>query len=250
MKFKTYRKRLIASVAAVTMVTGLAGAFSAGALDEVGLPVISVSAAEPTWDNPNPAKQGVYSDGAEWRYESSEKTLYIDGTGMITRQEYLDNYGQTAKRIVFGKETLPPPNIDDSGDFNWFVQVITLQEDSYSIKPEICFYPDSIMATEYENMVSFLSTTTGKPEFVYRRGFPVTYLSEDGKDILCGDADMDGSIDLLDAVMLSKAVAGSVTINTVQQQSMDCDGDRQITGNDSITLMRFLLHLETALPTA
>ena len=65
---------------------------------------------------------------------------------------------------------------------------------------------------------------------------------------LIGDVNQDGRVDVTDAVLLSKAVNGSVTVSDAQRETMDCDGDGDITANDVTTLMRFLVHLETELP--
>ena len=66
--------------------------------------------------------------------------------------------------------------------------------------------------------------------------------------VAVGDVNQDGRVDVTDAVLLSKAVNGSVTVSDAQRETMDCDGDGDITANDVTTLMRFLVHLETELP--
>lgn len=72
-----------------------------------------------------------------------------------------------------------------------------------------------------------------------------------GKDgILYGDANMDGNLDLSDAILLNKVVTGSVQVTDQQISTLDCDGNGTISGADGITLLRFLMHLEASLPTA
>lgn len=58
--------------------------------------------------------------------------------------------------------------------------------------------------------------------------------------VAVGDVNQDGRVDVTDAVLLSKAVNGSVTVSDAQRETMDCDGDGDITANDVTTLMRFL----------
>ena len=65
---------------------------------------------------------------------------------------------------------------------------------------------------------------------------------------LCGDVNLDGRVDITDAVLLSKAVSGSVEVNDVQKSAMDCDGDGEISSNDVTTLMQFLVHAVDSLP--
>ena len=76
--------------------------------------------------------------------------------------------------------------------------------------------------------------------------FHVTYLDDDTP--LCGDVNLDGRVDITDAVLLSKAVSGSVEVNDVQKSAMDCDGDGEISSNDATTLMQFLVHAVDSLP--
>lgn len=66
--------------------------------------------------------------------------------------------------------------------------------------------------------------------------------------VLYGDINLDGRINLSDAVQLNKAVAGAVRLNTQAARNADCDGNGDMDVNDSITLMRFLVHLILALP--
>ena len=70
----------------------------------------------------------------------------------------------------------------------------------------------------------------------------------DPKSILYGDITLDGKIDLVDAVMLNKAVADQVTLSDAAKLNADCQADGEINGNDSITLLRFLVKLENSLP--
>ncbi len=64
---------------------------------------------------------------------------------------------------------------------------------------------------------------------------------------LLGDVNLDGRIDLIDAVVLGKAVAGSVTLSEVQQANSDIDQNDTIDTEDVSLLLRFLLHLEESI---
>ena len=75
----------------------------------------------------------------------------------------------------------------------------------------------------------------------------VTTTQEPNLSIL-GDVNLDGRVDITDAVLLSKAVSGSVEVNDVQKSAMDCDGDGEISSNDATTLMQFLVHAVDSLP--
>ena len=59
---------------------------------------------------------------------------------------------------------------------------------------------------------------------------------------------LDGRIDITDAVLLNRAVSGSVSLNAQATKNADCDANGDLSGNDAVVLMRFLVHLENQLP--
>lgn len=67
-------------------------------------------------------------------------------------------------------------------------------------------------------------------------------------DTLLGDVNLDGKIDLTDAILLNKFCAAAVTLNDQAMLNADCNGIGGVTMDDSIALLRFLVHLTTSLP--
>ena len=63
-----------------------------------------------------------------------------------------------------------------------------------------------------------------------------------------GDINLDGRIDITDAVLLNKHCAGSIEMNADALQNADCDGDKEIGNNDAIVLLKFLVQLVPTLP--
>ena len=63
-----------------------------------------------------------------------------------------------------------------------------------------------------------------------------------------GDVNLDGRVDITDAVLLNKAVAGVVTLNASQQKNADCMADGELSTNDSTVLLQFLVRIVTSLP--
>ena len=110
---------------------------------------------------------------------------------------------------------------------------------------------DSQFAQEYEKICNIIKSMPESDEdYDYYQEimsdyFHVTYLDDTP---LCGDVNLDGRVDITDAVLLSKAVSGSVEVNDVQKSAMDCDGDGEISSNDATTLMQFLVHAVDSLP--
>lgn len=63
-----------------------------------------------------------------------------------------------------------------------------------------------------------------------------------------GDVNLDGRVDITDAVLLNKACAGAVSLDSMAKKNADCDCDGEVGSNDAISLMRFLVHLINILP--
>ena len=63
-----------------------------------------------------------------------------------------------------------------------------------------------------------------------------------------GDVNLDGRVDITDAVLLNKTCAGVVSLTDAAKKNADCDCDGEVGSNDAISLMRFLVHLINILP--
>lgn len=75
-----------------------------------------------------------------------------------------------------------------------------------------------------------------------------TNSSEKPESVLYGDVNLDGKLDITDAVLLNKAIAGSVSLNDAAAANADCDADGTMSSTDGIALLRFLVHLIESLP--
>lgn len=78
-------------------------------------------------------------------------------------------------------------------------------------------------------------------------------LQEDGTwesyvSTLYGDVNLDGRVDITDAVMLNKAVAGVVRLTNQAVQNGDCNANSELGVDDAMTLLKFLVKIETTLP--
>ncbi|WP_288595634.1 dockerin type I repeat-containing protein [uncultured Ruminococcus sp.] len=63
-----------------------------------------------------------------------------------------------------------------------------------------------------------------------------------------GDVNLDGRVDITDAVLLNKTCAGVVSLTDAAKKNADCDCDGEVGSNDAVSLMRFLVHLINILP--
>lgn len=63
--------------------------------------------------------------------------------------------------------------------------------------------------------------------------------------MLYGDVNLDGKVDISDAVLTNKAVSGVVMLNKQQYQNADCDASGEVNADDATLLMKFLVHIVT-----
>lgn len=66
--------------------------------------------------------------------------------------------------------------------------------------------------------------------------------------ILYGDVNLDGRVDITDAVLLNKATAGAVKLGARAFANADCVQDGELSSEDAISLLKFLVHLINSLP--
>ena len=66
--------------------------------------------------------------------------------------------------------------------------------------------------------------------------------------VFYGDVNLDGRVDITDAVLLNKAIAGAVKLDNAALVNADCDANGEMSTNDAISLLRFLVHLIDSLP--
>ncbi|MGN1403121.1 MAG: DUF5620 domain-containing protein [Ruminococcus sp.] len=65
---------------------------------------------------------------------------------------------------------------------------------------------------------------------------------------LYGDVNVDGRVDITDAVLLNKAAAGAVKLSEQATLNADCNADNELGNNDAIILLKFLVSLIKTLP--
>ena len=68
------------------------------------------------------------------------------------------------------------------------------------------------------------------------------------ENVLYGDVNLDGKVELADAIVLNKSCAGQVTLTKEAGANADCDANGIVDTGDAVVLLRFLVHLENQLP--
>ena len=210
-----------------------------GSVNCLALPAAAVDVAtymETTDDSKYPSS-GTCASGATWTYDYPNRELHISGSTIR-----IDEMPQLpCRKIVFEKDFIPPENkFYEHTDLNTFVMSITLRSPN-EIRQIYC-YPNSPFAKEYEKIIA----STEDDGCSYADVLKCNYLPDDTG--ICGDVNLDGKVNLLDSVLLAKAVNGSVTVNDMQKKNMDCDGSGEIDIDDVTTLMQFLVHAVDSLP--
>lgn len=192
-----------------------------------------------------PETSGVYTDGAAWSYDTDTNTLTISGDGGITESEYVTNFGmgEDAEKVIIGKDVRLPQWISKQTGTNLFLHTM-LSDACDGCGPALYLYHDSDAGRAYDALIQHC-VENGVSEESAKLSHPAAFLDD---ALLCGDVNFDGKIDMTDAVLISKAVSGSVSMDGIQKIVMDCDGDGDITTNDAAVLVRFLVHLEDTLP--
>ncbi|WP_295217758.1 dockerin type I repeat-containing protein [Ruminococcus sp.] len=178
---------------------------------------------------------GTSEKGASWNFNYETNTLTISGPGTVDANDIMP----PADTIVFTSDFIPPENSTTTFEFNEYVYIHTFLFISEG-KQKVYCYPGSPFAQEYEKVVSYFSSH-GNPS----SDFSCTYIENAP---ICGDANLDGVVDITDAVLLKKATNNSIVLNDLQTQAMDCNGDQIIDSNDALLLLQFLVHIVDSLP--
>ena len=96
-----------------------------------------------------------------------------------------------------------------------------------------------------ENLVIYGYAGSTAEQYAADNAIPFVTLAETP---VYGDVNLDGRVDIQDAVLLAKAAAGTVTLNSDAKVNGDCDQDGTISQADAAILMQFLVHLVDELP--
>lgn len=182
-------------------------------------------------------------DGREWFSIIEDSTLDSNcyaaenvAAGYDTPQEVVQAWidspthrkamlGEPYQYIGIGAYYLP----EDTNHYHmyWDMLLISSQEPL-----EGAWYPDGSTATSETTAATTVTTTQTEP--VLPR--------------IVGDVNLDGLVDMSDAVLLQKIIMGQVRVNDAQQQNKDCYADGVLDNRDVVVLLQFLVHLFPSLP--
>ena len=128
-------------------------------------------------------------------------------------------------------------------DCNKFtIDSITVYTDAYSGSGQTTTV-STTKATTTTNKTTASTTTTTKKTTTATNGPKPSV-----KASLYGDVNLDGRVDITDAVLLNKKVAGVVILNDQQYANADCCTDDGVGQADSTVLLQFLVSIVKTLP--
>ena len=179
--------------------------------------------------NPVHETTGTSPYGATWSFDYFTQTITISGPGFALPDEF-DVYPYKSI-IIEDSVTVPEDGTYPGKDFSKYVYSwVTKYMGHVDELPIIYASSTSEFAKEFakipDNMRSYVSNIVYSDETAY-----------------VGDVNLDGEVDLKDAVLLNKCVNGSVRYNELQKANMDCNGDGVISADDTLTLLKFLIQL-------
>ena len=129
-------------------------------------------------------------------------------------------------------------------DCNKFtIDSITVYTDAYSGSGQTTTTVSTTKATTTTNKTTASTTTTTKQTTTATNGPKPSV-----KASLYGDVNLDGRVDITDAVLLNKKVAGVVILNDQQYANADCCTDDGVGQADSTVLLQFLVSIVKTLP--
>lgn len=138
-------------------------------------------------------------------------------------------YDQTEKTLL------------SSGDYDTSTRKVELPPD---------WTPDSRYWLVLEERVvkpdGMISSATKECVILHRDGTWERY--QESTSILYGDVNLDGKVDISDAVLLNKAASGVVTLNDQAAKNADCNDNSELGADDAVVLLQFLVHVENTLP--
>ena len=118
------------------------------------------------------------------------------------------------------------------------------------IEVAICILTTS--TTEETTTTTTESVTTNSDETTATTSSSETTTTTKGGDVtpasLYGDVNLDGRVDITDAVMLNKAAANTVQLSEQQRSNADCDANNEVDSNDAVVLLKFLVSIIKTLP--
>ena len=194
--------------------------------------------------------EGSSEKGLHWKFDGEKRVLYLSGTDVPGNQgsalSEIKDLVSVAKAIVIDKDFVPPLGTDLTTWTNYYLKTfygLEIYHNVYLYRGSLFdqhYLAAKALYKEYEHLTDEEEERYG----IFNQGY--YYI---GESDTCGDVNLDGTVDLVDAIYFGKYLAGLVQMSDAQLAATDCNGN-SVTGEEADlgVLMRFLIGGITDLP--
>lgn len=194
--------------------------------------------------------EGSSEKGLHWKFDAEKRVLYLSGTDVPGNQgsalSEIKDLVSVAKTIVIDKDFVPPLGTDLTTWTNYYLKTfygLEIYHNVYLYRGSLFdqhYLAAKALYKEYEHLTDEEEERYG----IFNQGYH--YI---GESDTCGDVNLDGTVDLVDAIYFGKYLAGLVQMSDAQLAATDCNGNG-VTGEEADlgVLMRFLIGGITDLP--
>lgn len=194
--------------------------------------------------------EGSSEKGLHWKFDGEKRVLYLSGTDVPGNQgsalSEIKDLVSVAKAIVIDKDFVPPLGTDLTTWTNYYLKTfygLEIYHNVYLYRGSLFdqhYLAAKALYKEYEHLTDEEEERYG----IFNQGY--YYI---GESDTCGDVNLDGTVDLVDAIYFGKYLAGLVQMSDAQLAATDCNGNG-VTGEeaDLSVLMKFLIGGITDLP--
>ena len=194
--------------------------------------------------------EGSSEKGLHWKFDAEKRVLYLSGTDVPGNQgsalSEIQDLVSVAKTIVIDKDFVPPLGTDLTTWTNYYLKTfygLEIYHNVYLYRGSLFdqhYLAAKALYKEYEHLTDEEEERYG----IFNQGY--YYI---GESDTCGDVNLDGTVDLVDAIYFGKYLAGLVQMSDAQLAATDCNGNG-VTGEeaDLSVLMKFLIGGITDLP--
>lgn len=187
--------------------------------------------------------EGSSEKGLNWKFDGEKRVLYLSGTDVPARKgsalDDIQDLVSVAKTIVIDKDFVPPLGTDLTNWTDYYLKTsygLEIYHNVYLYRGSLFdqhYLAAKALYKEYEGLTDEEEERYG----IFNQGY--YYI---GESDTCGDVNLDGTVDILDAIYFGKYLAGVVQLSDAQVAATDCNGNG-VTGEeaDLSVLMKFLV---------
>ena len=170
----------------------------------------------------------------------------------ITLPDSLKTIGNHAFYDAGVKELIIPAGVEEIGDnaleSDSTLEKVTILSRDVDLTDTGLGYVSVWLETDpnrNENLVIYGYAGSTAEQYAADNAIPFVTLAETP---VYGDVNLDGRVDITDAVLINKAIAGAVELSANQRHNSDVYADGELTTSDATTLLQFLVSMIKILP--